>query len=603
MNLLTQALFYAGAGISVFPVTDQKTPYTEHGFKDATTDREQIEAWWRQWPDAGIATPDFDVVDVDLYKPGAFKDWQQIKSLIPPATPQTKTPRGGLQFFFQPGSLTARKFADAIDLRYAGRNYVLLPPSAFADYGRYEFIAKLVGARLQPAPAFPSSSRTGPAPPIGDKIPYGRQHYELVSLAGSMRRRGMNADEIYAALTVVNETRCERPGPDENIRRIADSVSQYKPASGAHNATAQSSDADGRHLDELVDSRRQLELRIVPLAEFTDVDEPGAEAILGTTDSAVIPEGGDAMVYGDGGVGKTTLMIDLACHLAAGDDWLGLTVPRPFRILIVENEGPRPLFRRKLARKQTAWKGSPLGDRVHILEEPWGELDLCDSAWRDALAAAVSALEIDVIIAGPLTSIGMEGAGTISETRAFLSLVKDVRDRSGRPIASVIVHHENRAGKVSGAWEGTGDTLLHVQQQGHGKVRLYFQKARWASEQHATALQLRWGEGDAFEIAEPDSANRPLEAWLAIEKFVKENHGCTWNKVAAAKDEDGKPLVRGGALWKQRRRDAMLEEGILINAGTAGAFELWHRDDPMRPHVLADEEQVIRTGESPDESG
>jgi RecA-family ATPase len=33
------------------------------------------------------------------------------------------------------------------------------------------------------------------------------------------------------------------------------------------------------------------------------------------------------MVDGDGGVGKTTLTIDLSCHLAAGDDWLGLAVP------------------------------------------------------------------------------------------------------------------------------------------------------------------------------------------------------------------------------------------------------------------------------------
>ena len=46
----------------------------------------------------------------------------------------------------------------------------------------------------------------------------------------------------------------------------------------------------------------------VTLDEFAAVDEPGADAILGDADSALIPEGGDAMVYGDGGVGKTTLI-------------------------------------------------------------------------------------------------------------------------------------------------------------------------------------------------------------------------------------------------------------------------------------------------------
>ena len=55
------------------------------------------------------------------------------------------------------------------------------------------------------------------------------------------------------------------------------------------------------------------------LDAFVEVVEPGAEALLGEADEALIPEDGDVMVYGDGGAGKTTLCIDLACHLAAGD--------------------------------------------------------------------------------------------------------------------------------------------------------------------------------------------------------------------------------------------------------------------------------------------
>jgi hypothetical protein len=60
-------------------------------------------------------------------------------------------------------------------------------------------------------------------------------------------------------------------------------------------------------------------VRIVSLDTFADTEEEGAEAVLGDADNAVIPEAGDVMVYGDGGAGKTTLVIDLACHLAAGD--------------------------------------------------------------------------------------------------------------------------------------------------------------------------------------------------------------------------------------------------------------------------------------------
>jgi hypothetical protein len=62
---------------------------------------------------------------------------------------------------------------------------------------------------------------------IGNKIRYGVQHNTLVSLAGTMRRRGMSVEAIEAALQVVNAQQCERPGPPENIRKIAKSISRY----------------------------------------------------------------------------------------------------------------------------------------------------------------------------------------------------------------------------------------------------------------------------------------------------------------------------------------------------------------------------------------
>jgi hypothetical protein len=62
------------------------------------------------------------------------------------------------------------------------------------------------------------------AAPIGAVIPYGVQHHVLVSLAGSMRRRGMSPQAIEAALWITNLQSCEKPGPAENIRRIAESI-------------------------------------------------------------------------------------------------------------------------------------------------------------------------------------------------------------------------------------------------------------------------------------------------------------------------------------------------------------------------------------------
>jgi hypothetical protein len=161
--MLTAALNYVGAGISVFPVKRDKKPLTEHGFLDATTERGQVEEWWKRWPDAGIATPDFDVADVDLYKPVCDGTWQRIRALVGDG-PHSRTPRGGVQYFYAPGTLRHNKIGPGVDNRYAGANYVLLPPSRFVwedGDGRYEWVVPLLGRNPKPAPDFPLDANGG----------------------------------------------------------------------------------------------------------------------------------------------------------------------------------------------------------------------------------------------------------------------------------------------------------------------------------------------------------------------------------------------------------------------------------------------------------
>ncbi len=246
------------------------------------------------------------------------------------------------------------------------------------------------------------------------------------------------------------------------------------------------------------------EATIITAEEFAAVDEPGADALIGTPDNVLIPVDGDVMAYGDGGAGKTTLMIDMACHLAAGEPWLGIAVQRPAHVLVIENEGPRPLLRRKLRRKLDGWSGAPLDGRVKVFEQPWGRFTLATPEWRAELARHVREHEIDVVIAGPLTRIGMDAAGTLSEVVAFMELAADVRRQCGRRLTVVLIHHENKGGAVSGAWEGSGDTLLHVQKAGNGHTVVVVQKARWSSELHGRVLKLAWTDGEGFAVEATD---------------------------------------------------------------------------------------------------
>ncbi len=106
------------------------------------------------------------------------------------------------------------------------------------------------------------------------------------------------------------------------------------------------------------DSTPLLEFVVVSLSQFAATPEDGADPLLGDRDQILIPANGDVMVYGDGGAGKTTLCLDLACHLAGGNSWLGIDVAAPLTVLLVENEGPTALFRGKAKRKLKGWTGS-----------------------------------------------------------------------------------------------------------------------------------------------------------------------------------------------------------------------------------------------------
>lgn len=74
---LDAALHYADIGWPVFPCRADKKPFTQHGFREATTTAAQIESWWRRWPDAQVGVAcggaGIAVIDLDL-KPSEGKD-------------------------------------------------------------------------------------------------------------------------------------------------------------------------------------------------------------------------------------------------------------------------------------------------------------------------------------------------------------------------------------------------------------------------------------------------------------------------------------------------------------------------------------------------
>lgn len=309
-------------------------------------------------------------------------------------------------------------------------------------------------------------------------------------------------------------------------------------------------------------------LRIVPIDEFAAVDEASAEPLLGEPDEALIAAGSLTVIYGDGGAGKTTLAIDAAAHLGSGAPWLDFPVTRPVRILLLENEGPRGLFRKKLRRKAAGWEGEPYAANVVVLEEPWARASFAHRTLRGELAAAIEQLGIDLLIAGPVKRLGMKGGGTPDDVSAFHDLITELRSAVPRPLAIVLVHHENKAGGVSGAWTGDPDTLIHVRPDSRERITLRIEKARWASSAHGSKLVVRWAGVDSFEVVERDGEHtavaRAAEEQDALDwilAHVEQHFATNGNGVARGRVEDAYHTAHDGHGRNLARRviDSQIE--------------------------------------------
>lgn len=133
-TLHAAALWYASQGLHVFRLTPgTKIPFRgTGGFKDATTDPDQITTWWTTDPDAniGIATGHLiDVIDID--GPTGVRTWIELYDDLPGVLGKVSTPRpGGTHLYVTaiPSRGNKAGLFPGIDYRGTG-GYVVAPPS------------------------------------------------------------------------------------------------------------------------------------------------------------------------------------------------------------------------------------------------------------------------------------------------------------------------------------------------------------------------------------------------------------------------------------------------------------------------------------------
>jgi putative DNA primase/helicase len=145
-DLLAAALAYAERGWHVFPVKPDKAPLTTNGFKDATTEADQVRFWWELWPDAGIAIATgarsgLVVLDEDNRSGGVAAYSELTKRVgVLPLTYTVLTGGGGRHLYFRhPGGevpCSSGKLGAGLDVRGDG-GYAIAPPTMHSSGNPY----------------------------------------------------------------------------------------------------------------------------------------------------------------------------------------------------------------------------------------------------------------------------------------------------------------------------------------------------------------------------------------------------------------------------------------------------------------------------------
>ena len=303
---------------------------------------------------------------------------------------------------------------------------------------------------------------------------------------------------------------------------------------------------------------------IEPLRAFLERALPPAESLVGVARGGtnLLPRYGWVLPWGREGSGKTSVIVDLLFHVAAGLAWLKYAVARPLRVVAVVNEGVPGGLQDKLAQKLELWDGDrdAVLDNLAIYASPWGAFTFRDAALVAHLRDYATDFGADYVALDPLHTLGTIGAGSPQDTEAFKNELRAFG--LWENVGVITAHHSNKMGMVSGDWARHADTVLHLEKDGKNPAtKITLEKARPADPAElGVAAILEWVvETMSYRRVVPE-APAPLDEAEAL--------GAILERLSSDTPTALEPLLDGIKGTKTALRELVIRaiaEGVIVN--------------------------------------
>lgn len=176
-----------------------------------------------------ICSPEFTFVDIDdcISAENHMSPWAaEIIDNLPTTYWEISPSRTGLHGIFRSKGDVPNLSKDAgkgVEV-YAGKHFMSVTGWPLTEERR---IGTLTPVHVEPYRKSPVVRATAPASETDGTVPKGQRTLTLLSKAGALKRQGLNAKELEAALRLWNEEHCSPPLDEANFRRVMRSVERW----------------------------------------------------------------------------------------------------------------------------------------------------------------------------------------------------------------------------------------------------------------------------------------------------------------------------------------------------------------------------------------
>ena len=233
-----------------------KHPRINDWQRQATDDEETICGWWSRWPLSNLGIqwgPRSHAIDVEFdSEAGRASADKYLGGIVTPSYESGRSIHRIFRYVPVFAGLGATKSGEKVEhlefrigadgkgaqsvappsRHYSGRVYSWLPSLGISEVAIAEPPQSLIDLILR-WHAFRTNgtdARPKVAPTIAVSIPHGHRYKTLLSLAGTMRRRGLVAEEMVPSLRAVAARRFQHvPGDEIDVDEIAAGICQYDP--------------------------------------------------------------------------------------------------------------------------------------------------------------------------------------------------------------------------------------------------------------------------------------------------------------------------------------------------------------------------------------